>query len=94
MPHRLPVHMFTVFQTEIHVKPRASPQAELLPGRLRMTGSFCPRSASLGLSEPLWASLGLSQPASQPPSQPAKHLTGFLVVIPSASQPASQPAPW
>ena len=34
MPHRLPLHMFIGFQTEIHVKPRASPQAELRPGSL------------------------------------------------------------
>ena len=33
MPHRLPLHMFIGFQTEIHVKHRASPQAELQPGR-------------------------------------------------------------
>ncbi len=51
--------------------------------------------SSLRLSGPLWASLGLSgpQPASQPPSQPAKRMIGFLVVIPPASQPASQLAP-
>ena len=49
----------------------------------RMTGSFYPRSASLGLSGPLWAS------ASQPAPQPSKRMIGFLVVIPPASQPAS-----
>ena len=49
----------------------------------RQACSVYPRSASLCLSGPLWAFLGLSKPASppsQPPSQPAN----------SASQPASQ----
>ena len=46
--------------------------------------------STLRLSGPLWASLGLSQPASPPASQPAKRRTGSLVVIPSA---ASQPVP-
>ena len=41
------------------------------------------------LSGPLWASASL--PAGpQPASQPAKRMTGSLVVIPPASQPASQ----
>ncbi len=45
--------------------------------------------ACVGLSGPLWASLGLSglQLASQPAPQ-AKRTTGSPVVIPSASQPA------
>ena len=58
----------------------------------RMTGSFYPRSASLGLSGPLWASASqpAPQPASQahdrfpgrnPPSQPASQLASSLVVI-------------
>ena len=50
MPHRLPLHMFIGFQTEIQVKPRASPQAELQPGRFptsRITTrepTYCPQA--------------------------------------------------
>ena len=46
--------------------------------------------STLRLSGPLWASLGLSQPASQPPSQPASQAQDRLPGRNSASQPASQ----
>ena len=50
--------------------------------------------STLRLSGPLWASLGLSQTASQPPSQPASYVASQahdrLPGRNSASQPASQ----